>query len=266
MAGTRLKQKLTNIADSIRQSLNITNLMSIDQMPPNIEDIQEITDSIIDGTISDTYVNSTVTALRTYAFSGCSILEGIRLNEVTDVISNYAFTGCSSLEFGQFSKAVRIGTYTFRNCSSLKSINTPILTRIYGNAFNGCTALEALIWDKITAVPDVTAGTFDNSGISTGTGYIYVPAELVEACKSAPVLQDYANQILPIEQLPQEYIDLYNIDITGASAESAEVPPPAPLQTIPVNRLDIDKELEKEILDPDLDRDLDLDIENNERI
>lgn len=262
MAGTRLKQKLTAIADSIRQPLNITNLMSIDEMPPNIEDIQEIIDSIIDGTISDTYVNSTVTALRTYSLSGCSYLEGIRLNEITDVISNYAFTGCSALTFGQFNKAGRIGTYAFRNCTSLKSINMPNLTRIYGNAFNGCTAIEALIFDKIAAVPDVTAGAFDNSGISTGTGYIYVPAELVEACKAAPVLQDYANQILPIEQLPQEYIDLYNIEITGASTESTPVPPPAPLQTIPLDRLDID-----EInIDPDRDRDRDRDIENNERI
>ena len=238
MAGTRLKQKLTNIANSIRNGLNITNLMSIDEMPPNIEDISEIEDAIIDGTISGEYRNSRVTTIYQYAFYGRGGLTKVIFDAVTNIRGN-AFL-CyvqhrSQLATAEFPSVTSIATSVFSGCSSLSLFNLYSPTR--------------------TNIPTLdNANVFTGTPIADGTGYIVINDELVDQLKQANNWSTYANQIIGNTQAAQMGL------IAGASAESATVPPPAPLQTIPVNRLDIDE------INIDRDLDLDPDLENNERI
>lgn len=238
MAGTRLKQKLTNIADSIRNGLNITNLMSMDEMPPNIEDMSEIEDAMIDGTISGEYRNSRVTTIYQYAFYGRGGLTKVRFDAVTTIRVN------SFLCYVQ-------------HRSQLATAEFPSVTSIAASAFAGCVSLSLfnLYSPTRTDIPKLdNANAFLNTPIADGTGYIVINDELVDQLKQAQNWSTYANQIIGNTQAAQLGL------IAGASAESTPVLPPAPLQTIP-NRLDID-----EInIDPDLDRDLDLE-ETIERI
>lgn len=239
MAGTRLKQKLTNIADSIRQSLNITNLMSMDEMPPNIDDISEIEAAIIDGTISGEYRNSRVTTIYQYAFYGRGGLTKIRFDAVTS-IRTYAFQ-----------------CYT-QHRSQLATAEFPSVTSIASSAFAGCSSLSLfnLYSPTRTSIPTLeNVNAFSNTPIADGNGYFVINDELVDQLKQDKNWSNYADQIIGNTQAAQLGL------IAGASAESTPVLPPAPLQTIPLDRLDID-----EInIDPDLDRDLDLE-ETIERI
>ena len=240
MAGTRLKQKLTNIADTIRAGLNITNLMSIDEMPTNIDGIENRETRLIERSITGNYINEDVITLGTYAFYRCEQVETL-----------------------SFPNATSAGSSVFYGCNSCKAIYTPKLNTIANYVFRRLPIIEAMIFENTT--PPTLGGTgvfLENPVMTDGTNsFIYVPDEAVSAYEAAAGFSDLpTGKIKPLSETPQEYIDLFNIDITGASAESATVPPPAPLQTIPVNRLDIDE------INIDRDLDLDPDLENNERI
>lgn len=65
-----------------------------------------------------------------YAFSGCTNLEKVTLDEVIDIYG-YAFYGCSKMKWIVFGKKLkRIGTYSFGNCTSLNYLVFPS-TRSY---------------------------------------------------------------------------------------------------------------------------------------
>lgn len=240
MAGTRLKQKLTAIADSIRYKLPSTVLMTLDEMPPNIEDIvtHEIEDALIEGTLTGVYENNRVTRTNAYCFYSQNGLTRVILNNVVTVGSNTFLTySNSSIEYIELASVMTINATAFRGCNSLVTLNLYNPSR--------------------TAIPTLTnTSAFTNTPIASGNGYIIINDEFVDELKQAENWSTYADQIIGHTQAIALGL------ITGASTESTPVPPPAPLQTIPLDRLDID-----EInIDRDLDLDHDLDIENNERI
>ena len=71
-----------------------------------------------------------------------------------------------------------------------------------------CTQLETVIC-RATTVPTMgstygTYGIFGGSKIASGTGYIYVPDDLVEDYKAATNWSTYAAQIKPLS----EYVEV----------------------------------------------------------
>lgn len=69
--------------------------------------------------------------------------------------------------------------------------------------FYSCSALETLIFRSTTLIPNPSKDTFYSSSISKGTGYIYVPAALVEEYKIAANWSVYAAQFRAIEDYPE---------------------------------------------------------------
>ena len=70
--------------------------------------------------------------------------------------------------------------------------------------FNNCTALDTLIirnTDTMCTLADTTT-CLHNTPIASGTGYIYVPAALIEEYKAATNWTTYADQIRAIEDYP----------------------------------------------------------------
>lgn len=68
-----------------------------------------------------------------------------------------------------------------------------------------CSSLKSFILrktDKPASLAQVAA--FRGSAIESGTGYVYVPDELVESYKSATNWATYADQIKPISELEEE--------------------------------------------------------------
>ena len=150
------------------------------------------------------------------AFNECSLLSNIILPNV-EYIGNYAFNRCSSLSQVNLSMCSYIGNTAFANCSSLSEISLPNVEYIDNGAFMYCPALTSINLPKCSVLigqPFFRAGLTTltlgygsvvsisyrlETGITSSTGSIYVPASLVDSYKSAPIWSKYSNRIFPIE-------------------------------------------------------------------
>ncbi len=174
------------------------------------------------------------TEIGTTAFSECSALEAVNCAKV-ETTGNRAFETCSSLKVVNFPSLPNLaGGSEFINCSALTSVEFPALTTISAsNTFSGCTSLKTADFPALTTISrsDIFAARYDapactsldalilrapsvvsvtGSGflsgtpIASGTGYIYVPDDLVDSYKAATNWSTYANQIKGISELPTE--------------------------------------------------------------
>ena len=143
----------------------------------------------------------TATGVTEYAFRGDTLLTTVSLPVATS-ISNYAFRECSALTTADFPVAISIGTYAFYGCSSLTAVDFPVATSIGSNAFSGCTALTSLTLSKNQVATLISTSALQSTPIASGTGYIYVPDDLVGQYKVANNWATYANQIMPLSQKP----------------------------------------------------------------
>ena len=87
-----------------------------------------------------------LTGIGESAFSGCSSLSSIDLPDGLTRIGNNAFNECSSLASIDLPESLTsIGSYVFSECSSLTSIKLPeSLTSIGTNVFSGCSSLTSI--------------------------------------------------------------------------------------------------------------------------
>lgn len=148
---------------------------------PTVDSVGDaaLTNSIIDRSITELQDNI-VASLTNYALYGCTALKKVAFGEVTDV-SDGAFSGCTALEVADFHKTVTIT----------------------GGAFTNCTALKALILRSTEKCTITSSAGLGSTGISAGTGYIYVPSALVDTYKADSKWGTYAAQIRAIEDYPE---------------------------------------------------------------
>ena len=168
----------------------------------------DVLNSILKRTITGEYTNNEITMLGSYALTSCA-LASVSFPAVTRVDA-YTFDACTRLESVNLPVATSMGFYCFRSCGALSKVELPALTNINNGAFAYCSALTCAIFRNTTKV--VTLGSksaFTGTPIASGTGYIYVPAALVDSYKSATNWSTYADQIRAIEDYP---------DITGGAA------------------------------------------------
>lgn len=138
------------------------------------------------------------TKIGTYAFKGCSALSEIDLPSVS-TLDGYAFYECASLIKVLLPLVATINTNTFNKCTALNTVDLPSATKILGTAFSGCTTLRSVILrsGQVASLGSTTA--FNNTPIKSGTGYIYVPAALIEDYKAATNWSTYAAQFRALE-------------------------------------------------------------------
>lgn len=100
----------------------------------------------------------------------------------------------------------------------------PVASLIGQSSFLGCTALTALILRNSSMVEPTSDVTFSihyplkNTAIESGTGYIYVPAALVDAYKTADVWSAYADQFRALEDYTVDGTTTGALDATKVSA------------------------------------------------
>lgn len=138
-----------------------------------------------------------VTAIGAYAFRQCANLYKVTLPNTVTLIDWYAFSNCESLYDITIPNSVTmISGNAFAWCYELAGIELPdSITSIGDEAFYGC---EMLYRVTCRATTPPTLGTDVFSGVSDEFT-IYVPAESVEAYKTATNWSDYADRIQPIQ-------------------------------------------------------------------
>lgn len=158
------------------------------------------------------------------AFYRCGNLVSIDIPLVTNIDGHSAFNQCTSLTRISFPLVTSVlGANAFSQCTSLVDVSLPLVTSIGVNAFMSCpftrldlpacksignyalrqTNLSTLILRNTEQVATLGTRVFDNTPIASGTGYIYVPDELVDGYKSATNWSTYANQIKPLSELEE---------------------------------------------------------------
>lgn len=161
-----------------------------------------------------------VTNVGNDAFSHCLKLKNISLPLCTTTGSN-AFSYCA-FESISLPSCQSLGGSSLRGCRQLTSINLPLVTTIGGSTFYG-TPIQVLDLPALTSIKAYgfgyvdslhtlvlrnssvctleNANAFIDTKIAAGTGYIYVPDNLVDSYKTATNWVTFANQIKPISKL-----------------------------------------------------------------
>ena len=132
-----------------------------------------------------------------------SIIDG-SITELNDDISTQifpsAFVSCNALAKINFPNVTSVGAAAFNKCTALSIVDFASPVSFGTNAFLDCSALTTLILRCTDQICTTTGTPFARSAIANGTGYIYVPAALVDQYKASWTA--YANQIRAIEDYP----------------------------------------------------------------
>lgn len=141
-----------------------------------------------------------------YAFSRRTNLVLKELPETLTDIYGYAFERCTNLAIKSLPVGITlISTAIFSNCTGITEMTcygaiTEILSQCFAN-----TSLAKFVLPNIRSVPKLHSyGAFNGTPIAKGTGYIYVPDNLVDGFKVASNWSNFADVILPISQMPAE--------------------------------------------------------------
>lgn len=145
-------------------------------------------------------------------------LSEFRPTAITEVRS--AFQSCGSLQkldLGGINTSNVTNMSSLGNsCSVLKYVNlngwsTDSVTN-NGSMFSFCSKLEAVVIDSPSVFRLTNANALSDSGIQRGTGFVYVPDNLVDEYKTATNWTTVADQIKPLSELPQEVKDVFGME------------------------------------------------------
>lgn len=141
------------------------------------------------------FLPSTFATLNRYSFYECRQLESIDLGSII-TIGAYCFSNCKALTGVVFPSTLgSIENAAFVNCISLTTLSLPSsLISIGIGVFSGCENLTSITCNRTTP-PTIGTNVFQN----TNNCPIYVPAESVNAYKTATNWSTYANRIQAIQ-------------------------------------------------------------------
>lgn len=152
------------------------------------------------------FTGHNVTNLGRQSFSSTSGIVTIDCPNV-EILGNQAFQG-SGVQYISLNKVKEVGTQTFNGATRLEIAEFDSLEKIIGGmCFYNCKELKALILRKSSVVTLAPTNAFDNSGVKLGTGFVYVPDELVDNYKSATNWSAIADRVKGLSEIPQEILD-----------------------------------------------------------
>lgn len=226
-----LEELFTGIADAIREKEGSAAVIVADDFPERVKNLatHDGEDALVSQLIGS-YTNDRVTKIATHAFSNRNSLRSVSFENVSH-IGAYAFYGCSKLNKVICPKLQKIGDHAFENvaidggisplqitsriCSlvghyafssakiSQFYMHSPIDSNdnfvIYVGAFEYSEITHLVIVSENGEICELYDLAIANTPIASGTGYIYVPRELVDSYKSAENWSTYASQFRALE-------------------------------------------------------------------
>ena len=144
-----------------------------------------------------------VTAINTFAFSGCSGLTSVTIHEGVTTIGDFAFYDCTGLTSVMIPESVTaIGSNAFSGCTGLTSVTIGKgVTTIGDFAFYDCIGLTSVTVYNPTPIDLLNVNEegythFAFEFVDCDNCTLYVPAESVETYKNAEGWKKF--EILPI--------------------------------------------------------------------
>lgn len=177
---------------------DVTNYASASVNVPTGGDTS-IEDGIVTRTITS-YSNDRINIIGAQAFRGSKITN-IDCPNVTSVEA-YGLESCSSLVDVNLPKVNYLKNYAMQNCKALVRLEFPLKITTQGAVWINCTALTTLILRGSTMSALGNKNCFNGTPIATGTGYIYVPDDLVDTYKANTNWANFADQIKGLSELP----------------------------------------------------------------
>jgi hypothetical protein len=147
------------------------------------------------------YSNDQVTELGEYALAGCRSLVSLNLPSLT-MSGRYCIAYCSALTSLCLPSLTTLEYAALRDCTSLEKLDLHVATFLNTHCLYQCAALSTLIIRTNSVCRLIGSGSLSGSPIYSGTGYIYVPAALVDKYKTATNWSTFANQFRAIEDYP----------------------------------------------------------------
>lgn len=177
---------------------DVTDFAVVDVNVPTGGDTT-IEDSIVTRTITS-YTNDRITSIGNHAFRGAK-LTSISCSNVTS-IEAYGLDSCSSLVDVNLPKVNSLKNYAMQNCKALVRLEFQQKITTQGAVWINCSALTTLIL-RGTAMSGLgNKNCLQGTPIASGTGYIYVPDNLVDTYKANTNWANYASQIKGLSELP----------------------------------------------------------------
>ncbi|MCR5569895.1 MAG: leucine-rich repeat domain-containing protein [Paludibacteraceae bacterium] len=142
-----------------------------------------------------------VTEIGESAFSGCSTLQSVFLEQIKNVRTK-AFAGCENLKLVQFTEHLTsLGEHSFAWCGLERIIFPTQLTHIGQYAFVGCNRLRQIICTPATP-PKISDKSFDQDTLEKGA--IYVQLEAIDLYKNDENWSKFKNihSISELKKLP----------------------------------------------------------------
>ena len=161
---------------------------------------------LLDRSLTNIELPEGLTSIGGSAFYGCSRLADIKIPDSVTSIKGSAFFKCTSLsDIIIPCRVTNIESYICYYCSRLADIKIlGRITSIGNSAFQGCAKLNTIVLTNTTTIANLTdVSAFINTPIANGTGYIYVPAALIDDYKVATNWVTYADQFRSIEDFPE---------------------------------------------------------------
>ena len=169
---------------------------------------------------NDLYANNTITTLGDYKFYGDDAVTGVNCENLQIVGSN-CFYDCDGL-YSVYLPGIRsLHSYAFYNCSYLQRVELgENLQSMENYIFGNCNNLKRVIIRNSSRVPDIGSDLFQNSSITRGTGFVFVPNELIDSYRSHAIWSKYANAIdgitfTKMSMTVPEKINIYNGNTNG---------------------------------------------------
>ena len=164
-----------------------------------VKSAQSEADAIISDTLSGDYYNDRVTVLGRYAFIYCAATSFDFPNVVETKDS--VLLACTNATFINLPKVKILGQSAIGSCVRLEKIELPSCEQIGSYVFSNDSRLKTIILSNniVSALDNTNA--FTGTPIANGTGFVYVPVNLVGEYKAATNWSTFASQIKPISEL-----------------------------------------------------------------